>query len=250
VKAGISHWSQASGVTHVAYPPSDLPISDKDAVPGQDGALYTIPDIGFDASGKIYVVWHGVTAQMNPDTIPYAHIFASFSSDGGKHWTAKTDLTPVAGSENSSPSLAELVDANLHLVYSTNSWPGSFLQGTGGHPDTFQVIKYLKFPVANLLTPVDVREGVEVPMNYALEQNYPNPFNPSTSISFSIPTDQFVTLKVYNILGAEVATLVNGAMATGNHSVTFDASKFSSGIYFYRLEVGGQMLTRKMVLVH
>jgi len=89
---------------------------------------------------------------------------------------------------------------------------------------------------------------------YALEQNYPNPFNPSTVIRYSIPTDvrgemQEVRLKVYNILGNEVATLVNAQKSAGNYSVNFDASKLSSGIYFYTLSSGKFKETKKMIFI-
>jgi hypothetical protein len=86
--------------------------------------------------------------------------------------------------------------------------------------------------------------------NYRLEQNYPNPFNPNTVIRYSIsPGDaiQFVSLKVYDILGNEVATLVNEEKPTGSYEVKLNASTFSSGIYFYRLTVGNFSSVKKMI---
>lgn len=74
--------------------------------------------------------------------------------------------------------------------------------------------------------------------DYSLSQNYPNPFNPVTTISYQIPTDGFVTLKVYDVLGKEVATLVNGQKLSGSYIVQFDGSNLSSGIYFYKISVG------------
>ncbi len=88
-----------------------------------------------------------------------------------------------------------------------------------------------------------------VPMVYELGQNYPNPFNPSTTIRFSIPEAGLVTLKVYNLLGQEVATLLNNEQASGVYEATFDASKLSSGIYFYTLEAKNFTSTKKMVLL-
>jgi len=86
--------------------------------------------------------------------------------------------------------------------------------------------------------------------SYALYQNYPNPFNPNTQISFDVLDPGFVTLKVYNPLGAEVATLVNGEVKTGRHSVTFDGRDLTSGIYFYSVRIGDKFTaTRKMLLV-
>ncbi len=84
---------------------------------------------------------------------------------------------------------------------------------------------------------------------YSLEQNYPNPFNPSTVINYSIPTDGNVTLKIYDVLGNEVAELVNGKISAGTHKVTFDASGFSSGIYFYTIQADNFRSTKKMMLI-
>lgn len=92
-------------------------------------------------------------------------------------------------------------------------------------------------------------DAPSLPNDFALHQNYPNPFNPTTIISYSLPSSQHVTLKVYNVLGAEVATLVNGEVGAGKHEVNFDASKFQSGIYFYRLQTGAHIEVRKMQFV-
>ena len=74
-----------------------------------------------------------------------------------------------------------------------------------------------------------------LPTHFRLEQNYPNPFNPSTTISFSIPEKSFVTLKIYDMLGREVAELVNEELETGSFEKTFNASKLASGVYIYRI---------------
>ena len=87
------------------------------------------------------------------------------------------------------------------------------------------------------------------PQTYALSQNYPNPFNPATKIDFSIPTSSQVQLRIYNVLGQEVATLVNETLTPGSHTVTFDASRLASGIYMYKITAGSFVSTRKMVLL-
>jgi hypothetical protein len=87
------------------------------------------------------------------------------------------------------------------------------------------------------------------PAEFALEQNYPNPFNPTTNINYSLDKDGFVTLKVFNSLGQQVAELVRGFEKTGNHKVTFDGSGLSSGIYYYRIESGSNTLVKKMMLI-
>jgi hypothetical protein len=105
--------------------------------------------------------------------------------------------------------------------------------------------------------PTNVESSNPVLSGFYLEQNYPNPFNPSTTIKFEIPSvlasgakqSQFVTLKVYDILGNEVATLVNEEKQPGVYEVEFDAAKLTSGIYFYQLQAGNFSQTKKMVLL-
>jgi len=85
--------------------------------------------------------------------------------------------------------------------------------------------------------------------SYKLSQNYPNPFNPTTTIEYAIPRQELVTLKVYDILGREVKTLVNGQMQAGNHSIIFNGNNLASGVYFYRIQAGNFVQTKKLVLL-
>jgi len=94
-----------------------------------------------------------------------------------------------------------------------------------------------------------VEDNINSPYDYKLVQNYPNPFNPSTRIGYSIKEEGLVTLKIYNILGQEVATLVNDFKSPGNYNVNFNASRLSSGIYLYKLNSNGFTQTKKMMLV-
>ncbi len=93
------------------------------------------------------------------------------------------------------------------------------------------------------------QNGSEVPEQYKLAQNYPNPFNPSTKISFSIPKAGNVKLAVYDMIGNEVAMISNGELAAGNYTADFNASKLSSGVYFYKLITSDFTATKKMMLV-
>lgn len=99
-------------------------------------------------------------------------------------------------------------------------------------------------------TSVGVKEiqGV-VPVKFALEQNYPNPFNPSTAIEYSIPVSGMTTLKIYNLLGQEVISLINGYQSSGKHVVQFNAERLSSGVYFYRLQSNANSVIKKMMLL-
>jgi hypothetical protein len=85
--------------------------------------------------------------------------------------------------------------------------------------------------------------------NYALMQNYPNPFNPTTNISFTLPVDSKVRIAVYNLMGEEVAELANSDFISGNHIINFDATEYTSGVYFYRLKTNEFVETKKMILI-
>ena len=87
------------------------------------------------------------------------------------------------------------------------------------------------------------------PSDFSLSQNYPNPFNPSTSIKYSIPKQSNVTIKVFDVLGREVSTLLNKEQPQGNYSIEFDASNMTSGVYFYRIQAGQFVDTKKMILL-
>jgi len=104
-----------------------------------------------------------------------------------------------------------------------------------------------------MLLALDVRKNSKdhssIPTQYKLDQNYPNPFNPITIINYELGITNFVSLKVYDLLGKEVLTLVSENKQPGKYSVTFDGSNFASGIYFYKLEAGDFVQTRRMMLL-
>ena len=103
-------------------------------------------------------------------------------------------------------------------------------------------------PLSELLTGIQTISEM-VPVNYSLLQNYPNPFNPTTNVQFSIINVQLVTLKVFDILGRDVATLVNEQLQPGKYEVTFDGSNYSSGIYFYKLSTTEFTDTKRMLMI-
>jgi hypothetical protein len=98
--------------------------------------------------------------------------------------------------------------------------------------------------------PVDAKENKDnSPESFKLVQNYPNPFNPSTKISYTIPERSNVSLKVFDLLGSEIAELVNGEIETGTFTINFNASNLPSGVYFYQFKVGEYLQTKKMILL-
>ena len=101
---------------------------------------------------------------------------------------------------------------------------------------------------SSVVTAIDDNQ-IKQPNSFILMQNYPNPFNPSTTIQYVIINRQFVSLKVYDILGREVATLVNEEKPIGSYRINFNGSKLTSGVYFYRLRAGRFTQTKKFVLM-
>ena len=98
-------------------------------------------------------------------------------------------------------------------------------------------------------TQIETEVDGQLPQSFALYQNYPNPFNPTTTIKYQLPELSYVTIKIYDILGREVATVINEEKPGGSYEVAFDATTLSSGIYFYRLQTGSFVETKKMVLL-
>ena len=152
-------------------------------------------------------------------------------------------------------------DTDLHLTGS--SIGDSLLIGTPISGIITDIDGELRHPISpykgadEVDTPVFITEIMKIPSNFALFQNYPNPFNPVTKIKFTIPSIetrrakslQLVMLKVYDLLGREVATLVNEEKPVGDYEIDFDGTHLTSGIYFYQLKVGSLIETKKMILL-
>jgi hypothetical protein len=132
------------------------------------------------------------------------------------------------------------------------SGAGQSLVGVSAQPGTKVISGFLADTLLRAL-PVAVPEQEGFPSTYSLEQNYPNPFNPSTSITFQTATVGFTSLRVYDILGREVATLVNEVKQPGKYTVQWDAGSVANGMYFYRviLQSGEKIFVdvKKMVLL-
>ncbi len=95
----------------------------------------------------------------------------------------------------------------------------------------------------------DVKEREEIPTEYSISQNYPNPFNPTTTIKFALPQAALTKLIIYDLFGREILTVINKEIQAGYHQIDFDASKLPSGVYFYRIQSGKFIHTKKMILI-
>jgi hypothetical protein len=159
-------------------------------------------------------------------------------------------LFDMADIESHNVAGIKLVDgSNRELMCSEWTSDGGHLSSDGARR-VASVWWWLMARVAGWNGTTEVEKQGESPRVFSISQNYPNPFNPTTTIEFSLAEKSKVLLKVYDLLGHEVATLVDGELQAGIvHRVPFSASKFSSGVYFYRLEAGRCAQIRKLILL-
>jgi photosystem II stability/assembly factor-like uncharacterized protein len=191
---------------------------------GSDSKLYRTTD-----GGKSWnVAITGITAFAFFDSRRGIASNLQLTTDGGATWSSSTLSPPVY--------LGSLTGMEF------NAKGDLFLAGSGS---------LIKYPDAISLFPGSSSTAQDNLDSHAiiLNQNSPNPFNPSTVISYQLPTNTLVTLKVYDELGRLVKTLVEDRQTAGNHSVTFNASSLSSGVYFYRLSAGSYVSTKKLMLI-
>jgi hypothetical protein len=134
--------------------------------------------------------------------------------------------------------------SNGMVIFNPNGTVRNNLSHTGFQPKAMLITQTFGF------TPIAVKEiSTESPKTFSLGQNYPNPFNPKTNIEFKLSKTAFVKLSVYDLLGKEIETIVNQQFKAGTYVVDWDASRYSSGVYFYKLITDGFTDTKKMILV-
>ena len=156
--------------------------------------------------------------------------------------------------ENVNRSFSTFNNAENKTLGNYENWSaGEWTEYFGGI-DYFELSGQLRTYGASTLevtytTITDIRKTGNIIAKYSLEQNYPNPFNPTTQITYQIPENGIVSLKIYNMLGQEVAELVNGIKTAGVYDVTFNAANLASGTYFYRLQSGNFIQTKKLMLI-
>jgi hypothetical protein len=197
---------------------------------GMDTRLTNNPYNSFypsvSVSGEnVHVVWQDVRDNN-------WEIYYKRSTDAGLTWGDDTRLT-VSDYDSFYPSIA-IAGTAVHVLWEDNR-------------DGNYEMYYKQDPTGNPTGIVNI--GTETPLSYSLSQNYPNPFNPSTTIKFSLPKTSNIELIIYDELGRVVSTLVNQQLNPGNFEVNWDASNYTSGIYFYRLATGDYTKTMKMVLI-
>ena len=205
-------------------------------------------------SGTLSAAWYEIYSPNGGETIEGGSIYTisydgfyfitdsvdiAFSSDSGETWNS---IVENYWSSN------EIYEWSVPIVSSENC-----LIRLGDYPCNFDISD----SVFTITYPVQVNNETDLPKEFLLSQNYPNPFNPTTKIKYTIPivetrhasSLQMVTLKIYDILGNEVAKLVNEEKPAGEYEVEFDGSNLPSGIYFYQLKAASFIQTKKMVLL-
>lgn len=209
------------------------------------------PSIAYSDDGTmLYAVYSGVQTDTL-DAFNFNDIYLSTSADGGASWSAPINVTNTPDWDEMYPSITKSgnTTGQIHITFQSTMGPGA--QSFTDLTPTYRVWQvYAKVnPTNGSIINVNNISNI-VPEKYSLHQNYPNPFNPSTTIRFDIPKTSKITLKVYDINGREVATLVkNETVTAGLNEVSFNGANFASGVYYYSLQAGDFRETRKMVLI-
>ncbi|MEW6196070.1 MAG: SdrD B-like domain-containing protein [Bacteroidota bacterium] len=221
-----------------------------------DGSVWVNVNIGYDFVWVMNSSSSAIFAGTYGDGL-----YRSF--DGGATWSKVTTLNApfiysISVSGSGKVYVASWASGVFESTDNGNTWTSLGLGGFGvsslmvptGSDDLFVGTKEGKIYMSKSTgTATDVNDGLsEVPTKFELNQNYPNPFNPSTTIQFAVPEAGNYTVKVFNVLGQEVATLLNGEIGSGMHKVTFDAGNLASGIYVYRLVGNNVNMSKKMIL--
>ena len=181
-----------------------------------------------------YLLSNGVDVKLKTGSGLLHHKYAIVDAEN-PNWGALT----ITGSHNWTNSAENSNSENTLIIHDGNI-TNQFLQECAA--------RYYQFGGTDSIV-VSVRQVSEVPLRYSLSQNFPNPFNPSTYVEYSVPGNGNVSLKVYDILGREISTLINAHQAAGSYRVEFSAYGIASGVYFYRLEAGPYVQQKKMAVV-
>jgi len=233
-----------------------------DGTSGQELASVFFPQEGTLLGGPMFDYVAAVVAGGDAiDSVLYNPMYEistasnwhdGFTSVDGAEVFMKAETRGILGAaavQTVNVGVSRQLDAGNKVVFMTydplsiNSTPTYEWLGRGNQSNTFQSMMWFDAII------IGVDDQGPLPSSYSLSQNYPNPFNPTTVISYSIPEKADVTLKVFNLLGQEVATLVNSAQSVGSHEINFNASNLTSGVYFYTIKAGDFTSTRKMMLI-
>jgi hypothetical protein len=257
--AGFETWAggNPTGWFTSNIPPIAVPITQSTTVHGGSSALQGAV-VNFTGYGTWPAYAMGYFSyKQRPAALTGYYQFTSAQSDSLGIYVALYTAAGVpiaAGIFETSVNRSAYTQFTLPLQYISAATPDSayiWIMTLPGQNDTLHVgTQFLADDLSFTGSATAVESATPpVPSSYALGQNYPNPFNPSTSIRYELPTEGFVRLSVYNLLGQEVAVLVNQDQSAGAHEARFNASMLPSGVYLYRLSAGSFTDTKRMALV-
>ncbi|RPI18414.1 MAG: T9SS C-terminal target domain-containing protein [Ignavibacteriae bacterium] len=170
--------------------------------------------------------------------------YVEVTSNNGDNWSVVAQYTDTNLTwTQQSFDITQYVNASSQVKIRFRLTSDDNTLGLGWWVDDIRLTNYC------LATEGIINQQTGIPGTFSLAQNYPNPFNPSTTIKYQIPKAEFVTIKVYDIMGREVTTLVNDKKMAGFHNAIFNGTNYASGVYFYRIEAGSFVETKKMVLI-
>ena len=210
-------------------------------------------DSSFVQSNSIFTLFiKAVHPYDKTGSTPEKSLFFIDSVDVEYYFSKGTDTTTILRTQMLHSPNSNLFNANIPLpdsfYYNNYSLNYRFSTKDKGIIPTYCIYPengYIPF----YLDPTDVKNSKTTAVSFRLSQNFPNPFNPNTTINYSIANPGLVTVKIFNVLGEEILQLVNEYKNSGSYSVNFDASKLSSGIYFYTLDSGSFVSTKKMIVL-
>ncbi len=213
-----------------------------------------LPDPQVITTGEMGLLGDGVVEKEKWESVlvEYDGVnITNINADGG------SNFGEILVNDGTGDTRVELEDGS-NSYHNGSGEPGTIEVQLGAYFQKLKGIMYYSYSNYKLVPRKDddfvgystaVKEENATPKTFSIEQNYPNPFNPSTKIIYSIPRNSNVTLKVFNVLGQQVKTLVNQTQSQGTYTVTFNASSLPSGIYFYSIEAGDYTQVKKMILL-
>ncbi|MHC1738393.1 MAG: M6 family metalloprotease domain-containing protein [Ignavibacteriaceae bacterium] len=206
-------------------------------------AILETPEMLIEEEGRLEFYWMDRSLDITSPLITgHDTTYCEISVNGGAYSVLKVLSSQEAQSVYQKESIDLVQYEGQRVKIRWRDVSDEELEAQGTALDNIAIITIPK--------PTGVKvEGENIPADYMLSQNYPNPFNPSTVISYQIPVNSHVSLKLFDILGNEVSTLVDGEREAGRYEVRLDASKLASGVYFYNLRAGGFNGTRKLVVL-